>query len=114
MTTLDSKQRVARKTHKCNFCGDSILKGQKYDWQKLVFDGVLYEWKSHLECSAIACELDMYSQCDDGVTEEDFREFIREEYQNIMSDQHRDIFESEDFKYPTFLEQLELVKSKRL
>lgn len=85
METLATKIRVAAKDHKCNFCGLTICKGEKYDWQKNVYEGVLYEWKAHLSCCDIASELDMYDYTDEGVTEEYFKDMINEEYNQICA-----------------------------
>lgn len=114
MITLDSKQRIAKKRHKCNFCNGIIEIGEKYDWSKNVFDGVIYEWKNHISCGQIASKLNMYDWCDDGVTEEDFRESIQEEYHNIMSTEYREMYESSDFRIPPFCIQLDFVKRKHL
>jgi hypothetical protein len=80
METLDSKIRTAKKEHKCDFCGGIINAGEKYDWQKIVSDGELYEWKAHCSCSAIASELDMYERCDNELNANAFQECIDEEY----------------------------------
>lgn len=83
MDVIATKQRIAVKDHKCNFCGLTIPKGEKYDWQKNVYEGALYEWKAHLSCCDIASELSMYDYADEGVTEEDFKETINDEYNRI-------------------------------
>ena len=80
MQELDRKIRVARKEHECDFCGFKIEKGEKYDWSKNVYDGMLYEWKSHLSCLELASKLNMFEECDEGVTSEDFYEFVEQEY----------------------------------
>lgn len=86
MRTLDTKIRTAQKEHTCNFCGFKIAKCEKYDWQKLVHDGLLYEWKAHLSCCDLASELDMYDYADDGVTQDYFIEHIDEAYSKISKD----------------------------
>ena len=114
MTQLDSKQRLAKKEHICNFCGGVIQKRELYDWQKLIYDEHLYVWKSHISCSDIMLKLNMQDECDEGVTEEDFHEFIKEEYRYIMQENHREEYESASFIYPSFFEQLEFVKKNRV
>ena len=80
MVTLDGKIRVAKKEHKCDLCGFKIEVGEKYDWQKNVFDGDLYEFKMHLSCLELAQKLNMFEDCDDGLTGYDFAEFVAQEY----------------------------------
>ena len=86
MEILDQKIRVAKKNHKCCFCGMEIAIGEKYEWQKNIFEGQLYEWKNHISCGEIASKLGMYKNDDgDGITKEDFVEYINEEY-NLLTD----------------------------
>lgn len=83
MQVLDQKNRIAHKEHKCNFCGGIIPIGEKYDWQKNIYAGKLYEWKSHLSCCAIVYKLDMFYDADEGVSEDYFKESINEAYNQI-------------------------------
>jgi len=85
METLDRKIRVAKKEHKCDLCGFKIEVGEKYDWQKNIFDGELYEFKSHLSCLELASKLNMFEDCDDGLTSGDFVEFVEQEYPASVS-----------------------------
>ena len=55
---INRRNPIARKQHKCNFCGGIIEKGEKYDNATLEFDGTVYTWKSHLHCLNIASEYD--------------------------------------------------------
>lgn len=71
---LSQKERTARKRHACCLCGGYIEKGEKYNWQKLKYDGLIYEWKEHKECSHIASEIWEYVDPDEGMTSEDFME----------------------------------------
>lgn len=104
MNLLESKIRIATKEHKCNFCSGVIFKGDKYDWQKFVHDRVLYEWKAHLSCCDIASKLEMYDYADEGVTEEDFKEIIDQEYNQICY--------PNEIKIPPFETRLQTVKQK--
>ena len=108
MDIISSENRKAIKTHTCCWCGGKIIKGETYHYSFLKDDNV-YIWKNHLRGGEIVSYLDMFSHCDNGVTEDAFVETIREEYMKIMSNNHNEIYESKDFKYPTFLEQLEFV-----
>ena len=85
MVTLDRKIRVANKEHKCDLCGFKIEVCEKYDWQKNVFDGNLYEFKMHLSCLELASKLNMFEECDDGLTGDDFIEFVEQEYPSSVA-----------------------------
>lgn len=51
----------------------------------------------------------MYDEADYGVTTEHFLEAIEHEYQKIMSDTQAELYESKDFRYPDFNDQLKFV-----
>ena len=114
MITLSNSVHKAKKVHKCNFCGLPIEIGETYNRQANIQDGDFFEWKSHKSCEAIAYELNMFNNCEDGVDEYSFSEDIKNEYQDIMSNSYTEIYESKDFKYPSFKEQLEFVKKHKL
>lgn len=108
-TIIRQNKPIAIKSHRCNFCGEFILKGERYERSTLYWDSI-YEWKNHIDCSWIASELDMYDCADDeGLTEEEFRECITEEYAHIMTTHYEDIWESNDFRIPSFAERLKFV-----
>jgi basic membrane lipoprotein Med (substrate-binding protein (PBP1-ABC) superfamily) len=111
MQTLSIEKPKAKKQHKCDFCGLIIEIGEVYELQKNVSEGTLYSWKYHLSCNEIASKLDMFDNCDEGVTGEDFKENIRTEYQDIMISKYNEIYESKDFSFPIFAEQLSFVKT---
>lgn len=71
---LASKERVAKKEHICSYCGAVIKAGETYEWSKLAYDGTLYEWKAHKECSFISSEIWQYADPDEGMTDEEFME----------------------------------------
>jgi hypothetical protein len=83
---LSTINRKARKDHKCSFCGLKIKKGTEYQYQGIVGDGHVYTWKSHLRCIELCNKLEMFDHCDDGVTDNDFAEYVNEEYHNILRD----------------------------
>lgn len=58
MEILRNVQPTARKEHKCEYCGGIIHVGEKYDRQTNVFDGRIYDWICHIECTQLAYELD--------------------------------------------------------
>lgn len=71
ITILKDSHPVARKEHMCMLCHGRIVKGQRYYRQTCVYDYV-YDFIEHEECKAIARELDMYDNCDEGLTDEIF------------------------------------------
>lgn len=76
---LKTKTPTAKKEHKCDLCSGKIQVGEKYRRTTCLFDGTVYDWLSHLECSKVSSKLDMYDRCwDDGLSEDTFREFIDE------------------------------------
>lgn len=92
MEVLDRKIRVAKKEHTCDLCGFKIISGEKYDWQKNVYDGMLYEFKMHLSCLQLASKLNMFEDCDDGLTSDDFAEFVAQEYpESVTGLKFRDV-----------------------
>ncbi len=74
--TLDCKTRKARKEHRCDYCGGIIKKGEAYDWSKNIYDGILYEWKSHEKCSFLCEQLWDYANPDEGMDEELFQDSL--------------------------------------
>lgn len=84
---------VARKEHKCMFCGGTIKVGKKYNRQTNVYDGAVYDFTAHEECTSVAHELNMYDDCDDnGLGEEVFCETLDEYvYANHYDDNTDDI-----------------------
>lgn len=75
---LQERDRTARKAHICSYCGETIKKGETYEWAKLKSEGQIYEWKNHRKCGFIAAELWDYADPDDGMTEDDFMDSCRE------------------------------------
>ena len=75
---LDRKIRVAKKEHTCSYCRGIIHKGERYDWSKMKYERELYEWKAHMDCMMVANEIWSYVEPDEGMTEEDFEEGVRD------------------------------------
>lgn len=42
---------VARKQHRCIWCGELILPGEKYRHERSVYDGQMQDHKWHPECA---------------------------------------------------------------
>lgn len=78
METISRTKPKARIDHRCNFCNGRILKGEQYNKQTNVYDGQIYDWKSHLDCQWIAQKLRMYDDMGDGgLTQDEFIEHIQ-------------------------------------
>ena len=69
---LRNKTPIARKEHRCEFCGEVIHIGEKYNRQTNVCDDRVYDWVSHCDCSQLAYELDMFDDCDEGLDGDGF------------------------------------------
>lgn len=52
----DAIDRVARKPHRCTYCGEGIAKGDHYQFQKGNYDGSWFESKMHPECFEDMCD----------------------------------------------------------
>jgi hypothetical protein len=51
MCTLLSKTApVARKTYRCEWCGESILPGEIHEKFVQIFEGDFQSWRAHVEC----------------------------------------------------------------
>jgi hypothetical protein len=44
---LSQSTPIARKEHKCSFCGGKIIIGEKYERLNIKYD-YMYTWKSHI------------------------------------------------------------------
>lgn len=91
------------------FCCQQIERGTTYLKSTHKCDGDVYTFKTHNHCADIASKLKMYDNCDEGLTTEGFLENIKNEYQEIMSSTQQELYESKDFVYPKFAEQLQFV-----
>jgi len=107
MDTLRTILPKATKDHKCNFCDGKIDKGTTYQIQSIVNDRRIYNWKSHLRCIEIADKLRMYDSCDEGITQDDFYEIIKDTFHALHKDE-------EDYNIPDFQGQLDFVCEKYL
>ena len=100
----------ANKSHQCMFCTQSIEKGSKYYKSVHKLDEV-YTWRTHVHCAELASKLGMYDNTDDGLTTDMFIEFVKNEYQDIMSNAQNELYEINDFIIPKLKEQLQFVLS---
>lgn len=109
MTTLSNSKPKARKEHQCNYCSGIIKKNEVYENQTNVYEGDMYTWKSHLKCSEITSHFNMHDEYSEGLTEDAFRDYITEAYKCYFIQNDLAYYESKEFKYPDFLEQLDFV-----
>lgn len=80
MDNIRTKNRKARKDHKCDYCGSNIYIGEIYENQTNVDGGAIYEWKSCKHCEPIVTKMwkewgDMFG---DGLGEQSFWEYVTE------------------------------------
>lgn len=66
--------RTARKEHTCDYCGEKILPGQRYEHYTGKFDGEIYVWKAHEACTFVAQEIWEYADPDEGMNGDEFNE----------------------------------------
>ena len=104
MLTLRYDLLKANKEHVCNYCLEKINKGEHYYNSGHAYEGTVYTWKGHVNCSRLLTELNMDG--DEGITQEIFWEDVKQEYYNLVSE--------EDDKKRTFKEMLDYVINKVL
>lgn len=84
METLQNPTETkAIKEHRCSFCGVKIVIGEKYMKSVHIYDNI-YTWKAHKYCHDLSHDLNMYDDCDEGVTQDDFVESVREYHHDLM------------------------------
>lgn len=82
-TLQDPTETKAIKEHRCSFCGIKIVVGEKYMKSVHIYDR-LYTWKAHKYCHDLSYDLNMYEHCEEGVTQDDFIESVREYHYDLM------------------------------
>lgn len=100
------KKTKAVKEHKCDWCNAVIKKGEAYEVSCYKYD-TIYQWKNHEKCRQIVEELNMFDDCEDGVTSGDFRDFINQAFDELSDMVGLKFLEKLDFVCNHFL-----VKSK--
>ena len=81
--TIKELHPVARKPHRCDWCGGIIEKGEEYVRNTLKYDNEApYDWCSHKDCEEIVRVLDMSQVCadSDGISADDFEEIVYDAY----------------------------------
>ena len=102
--------RKARLYHVCDFCGCVIIQGEKYYQSTNVANRELYTWKSHTKCMELVSYLEM--EGNEGVTMEDFYEYVTDKFKNLWSEIDNKLYESKDFVIPDFNKQVNFVYEK--
>ncbi len=84
MKLLRHTTPVARKEHRCMFCGDLIKPGEQYDRATMLDDDGIYDWIAHAECIQLAHALHLFSDREGGLTDEQFcaevQDYVRENH----------------------------------
>ncbi len=108
METISSqKETKAIKIHRCDFCGEKIEVGQGYLKSTHKYDGEVYDWKTHKQCSDLADKLNMYEDADEGVTGDMFQETVSNFHDDILIEQ---LPKDEGRKYSDIIQQLRHVR----
>lgn len=76
METIRSTTPVARKEHRCMFCGGVIQRGEQYSRSTIV-DGDIYDWVAHKHCMVLTWMLDM-DEYNEGLYSNDFKYAIQD------------------------------------
>jgi len=80
-TTLRESRPVARKSHMCDLCFDTILAGQRYGRQTNIYDDRIYDFLTCEPCSAVFSAAYTWAEdyCDDaGLGPDEAEEWARE------------------------------------
>lgn len=88
MEVVTDVLRKAKKAHKCGLCGLTIDKGETYSYQFCKDGGDVWSFKSHCSCVDLATDLDLYDDQDNGVTEEIFKDQVREYFHGRTWDKY--------------------------
>ena len=73
---MDSAHGTQYIKHICDFCGDTIEKGTKYN-RDVFKDDYIFTWNSHFSCDELVKKMNMYEESNyEGVSEEFFRYFV--------------------------------------
>lgn len=95
MEVIRTKIKIARKEHRCSFCGCKISKGEQYRHSTNKCDGSLYVWRAHLHCQTLCGEIWNYVDPDEGMTSDQFIDAVRELSDTFYCPFHCDKFDKE-------------------
>lgn len=74
----------AIKDHVCSFCNLKIRKGETYKNSTHIYEGSIYDWKSHTNCNYLATRLNMFEDADEGVTQDMFMEYVGNAHDDLL------------------------------
>lgn len=98
---LSTKHPVSKKQYQCDFCYSMIPPHTKYCRSANVYENQFYEWKCHLECEALAHNLDLYDLCDheEGLSADMFQQYVEVAYCELVpeSEYTKDTYEQVKF-----------------
>ena len=83
---LSYSNPVARKEHRCDWCFEKIEKDTQYCKTANAYEGSVFTWKNHIHCEKIARELKMFDEYYEGVSEQDFTDYIIEKYNELVGE----------------------------
>lgn len=87
MRILKQIYPIARKKHKCDWCGEIIEEGEKYEYSAIVQDRDFFIWKDHIYCRELTNKLDMWDNCyEEGLDDYSFQEIVNEKYIELTKD----------------------------
>ena len=84
ITILKNKYRKSNKIHKCNFCGQDIVKGELYLDKTIKWQKKLYSFKSHVSCEYIATKLAEVCQTHVELSDDIFHEMCQDYCQKFV------------------------------
>lgn len=73
----NQSNRIARKEHKCDLCGEVIRVGEKYSRYAGKYDGQMFDYKHHLLCLEMISEYCLWAE-DNEYTEDDVIDWLME------------------------------------
>lgn len=86
-TILRDSYQIAKKVHKCNYCGLFISVGEEYNYSVLTYYD-FYIWKSHISCRLLTEKLNLFKEAgDEGVTHEFFWESVYQKYVDLTGNE---------------------------
>ena len=86
---LSVKHPVSKKQYQCDFCHSIIPQNTKYYRSANVYEGTFYEWKCHLDCEALAHNLDLYDLNDyeEGLSADMFKQYVDVAYSELVTEE---------------------------
>ncbi|MCD5414600.1 MAG: hypothetical protein LR001_06320 [Clostridiales bacterium] len=110
MDVLSNTTKKARKVHICDWCNQPIIKGEAYEVQRSISEGVFCTWKSHINCEEVFDKLNMSSLDNgNGISESEFMFEVYIFLQHNLSDVEFEKLKEKDLVYKV----LSIIKEKK-